>query len=145
MATTHNITTKRGDTYDGESFRIKESTIVSVLPTIGDSNVVYYLNTTKVYYIWNGTTYETTTGGKIVDLTGCTVLCQMRQNYNFPVIDTIDVQITDPTAGVLKIMSQSFDMAGGTYLYDIQLTFPNGSVKTYISGTITVSEDVSRA
>lgn len=106
---------------------------------------MYYLSTTKVYYIWSGTEYTVTTGGAVVDLTGCTVLCQMRQNYNFPVVHTLDVQITDPTSGVLKIISQSFDMAGGTYLYDIQLTFPNGSVKTYISGTITVSEDVSRA
>ena len=144
MATIYNITTKRGDTYDGDSFRIKESTVVSALPTTGETGIVYYLSTSKTYHIWNGTTYETTTGGKIVDLTGCSVLCQMRQSSNFPVIDTLDVQITDPTGGIVSIMSQIFNIAGGVYVYDIQLTFPSGSIKTYISGTITISEDVSR-
>lgn len=70
MATTHNIAVKRGDTYDGESFRIKESTIVSILPVTGEAGIVYYLSTTKVYYIWSGTEYTVTTGGAVVDLTG---------------------------------------------------------------------------
>lgn len=145
--TTYNFTTKKGDTFDGQSFSLKTSILVSALPTVGTTGVVYKLSTTGVYYEWNGTTYDTVTGGLPIDLTGCSIVMQVRRPSLLDVMLTLSVgaglTITDAINGVFRIDSQIIDIPVYVYKYDIQITFPNGIVKTYISGTATITEDVT--
>jgi len=50
----------------------------------------------------------------------------------------------DLTAGEIKFEFIVLDLDPGTYDYDVEFTFPSGEVKTYLSGTLIIEEDVTR-
>lgn len=148
MATVYNITHKRGDTLDAIEFNLTTSLLVSALPTTGQAGIVYKLSTDGLYYIWNGTTYTEVEGGSPIDLTGASFLCQLRSQSLLDVALTLSdgngITVTDAANGVFRIDSMVIDIPVRLYKYDIQITFPTGIVKTYISGTFNIVEDVSR-
>ena len=82
-----------------------------------------------------------------LDLTDVTMLCQFRLNRDAPVAlqFTTDsgITITDAVNGVFQIDSCIIDVPVASYKYDIEMTFPNGSVYTYISGAMNVVTDIS--
>ena len=43
----------------------------------------------------------------------------------------------------VEISKQIWNIPARDYVYDIELTLDNGDVKTWISGTITITQDVS--
>lgn len=43
----------------------------------------------------------------------------------------------------VEILKQIWNIPARDYVYDIQMTLENGDVKTWISGTITIDQDVS--
>ena len=53
--------------------------------------------------------------------------------------------ITGPAAGEFNIPPFPVDLDNpGEYYHDIEITFPDGSVKTYIYGTWTIIDDTTR-
>lgn len=84
-----------------------------------------------------------------VDLTGCTILIQVR-----PTPASTSVLLTLSTAnssisigGVSRnqiTLNKIVDVAAGSYVYDMNVTFPSGEVKTYLWGNFIVSEDISK-
>lgn len=89
-------------------------------------------------------------GGVIQNLTGMEFACMFKSNPEdtVPVLSLTSkvnggIVITNATQGKFKIDPGIVDITPGIYYYDLQFTFATGEVKTYISGTLTVVQDVT--
>jgi hypothetical protein len=84
-----------------------------------------------------------------VDLSGSTILIQVR-----PTPTSASVELTLSTAnssisigGVDRnqiTLNKKVEVAAGSYVYDMNVTFPSGEVKTYIWGNFIVQEDITK-
>ena len=54
------------------------------------------------------------------------------------------ITITNANDGLFKINKQIINIEPFNYLYDIEIEFGNGTVKTYISGNFLIKSDVTR-
>jgi hypothetical protein len=84
-----------------------------------------------------------------VDLSGSTILIQVR-----PTPTSASVELTLSTAnssisigGVDRnqiTLNKKVEVTAGSYVYDMNVTFPSGEVKTYIWGNFIVQEDITK-
>lgn len=82
-----------------------------------------------------------------MNLTGFTASAQIRQDKAS--VGSADATMTitfasDRTTGIITASIASDAVSVGTFFYDIQLTNAGGKKQTYIYGTITVRQDVTR-
>jgi hypothetical protein len=87
--------------------------------------------------------------GAYLDFTGCIGLCQFKKNKASEAIDgVLEVDLTTIGAYpniVLKAPGSVITAAGvGLFYFDVQITHPNGTVRTYIEGKLKITQDVSR-
>lgn len=80
-----------------------------------------------------------------IDLTGYTGRAQFRRNYD----DTNPVEATvtinqGGTGLVVSLTSAQTELMSGDFIYDLQLTNPAGKKRTYLTGDVTVSREVTR-
>ncbi len=54
------------------------------------------------------------------------------------------IQVITPVSGIINLQAKIIDVAPATYIYDCQITFPNGTVTTYFGGTLTVVQDLTK-
>jgi hypothetical protein len=110
----------------------------------GDSRDIFFRVKRKVSS--NPDSYE------YIDVTGCTVLSQIRPSYSSEVVlatfqGTIANQSTS-RGGVLLHLDPTVTsslLPGQAAVWDCQLTFPGGGeVKTFLAGRVTVTPEVSR-
>ena len=88
--------------------------------------------------------------GDYVDLTDCTAKAQIRTTEaNSTVMAEFDAQIPTQTGDdlgkvdLILTPAQTANLADGKW--DVQITFPDGWVQTYLKGTVTVTKEVTRA
>jgi hypothetical protein len=62
----------------------------------------------------------------------------------FTSVASAGITITNASTGLFSINKQIIDIAEGVYSYDIQLTFADGTVKTYINGMFEIQCDLTR-
>jgi len=85
-----------------------------------------------------------------MNISNTNIRMQLRKSYNSDVVFDLDsadseIIITNGTAGLFRIPKQVIGVPlPGVYQHDIQFTFPNGDVKTYISGTWKITGDITR-
>jgi hypothetical protein len=85
-----------------------------------------------------------------LDLTDAVICMQLRKVYDGVIFLTLSsvmnagITITDALGGEFKINEQIISVNAGNYLYDIQITFADGTVKTWVEGVFTILNDVSR-
>lgn len=93
-------------------------------------------------------TFAITANDVAVDLSGSTILIQVRSkptSSDVVLSLTTGSSITIGGVGYNEItLNKVVDIAAGNYVYDMNVTFPSGLVKTYIYGTFLVQEDISR-
>jgi hypothetical protein len=103
--------------------------------------------------IWRNDTwaqvFAITANNVAVDLSGSTITIQVRKTANASTIDlslsTTDSSITIGGASSNQItLNKKVTIAAGSYLYDMNVTFPSGEVKTYVWGTFFVQEDITK-
>lgn len=88
----------------------------------------------------------------VVDLTGATIKMQLRKNYDDTVaalsltsVSSAGITITDAETGQFKINKQIIDIEVYNYVYDIQITLADGTVKSsWISGGFNITNEVTR-
>lgn len=85
-----------------------------------------------------------------VDLTGCTIVIQVRQTPSSANVDlTLSTANSSISIGGLNrnqiTLNKKVDISAGSYVYDMNVTFPSGEVKTYIWGNFIVQEDITKA
>jgi len=98
---------------------------------------------------WNGINSITITVNNVpVDFTGASIKMEFRQSIDSPVVLTLSTEtssiiITNPPAGVIQIPPRMIEIPYTKYFYDLQVTFPNDVVKTYMSGSWTITPDIT--
>jgi len=88
------------------------------------------------------------TDEQLADLSGATAKMAFKQGRKTALTWTSeDAQIlVQPEGQIGKIVlpKQIIDIEAGKYLYDLQVTFPDGTRQTYIRGSIKVVDDVTQ-
>jgi hypothetical protein len=113
-------------------------------------NLKLYRGDTRVW------TTTFTDGEEPVDLSGHTWLCEIRPDRNRgTVVATIDVDTTEAATGVIrrtltaseaeKLPGQAEGEEVPVLFWDLQSTSAEGSVQTWLYGTVKVEGDVSDA
>lgn len=104
------------------------------------------------YEVWQGDTWLPGTitarlNGTPIDFTGYSANMEIRHAISREVVLTLTstpaAGITISSVGVITLSmtaAQTSDLLG-EYLYDLQITYPSGIIKTYTYGTITVYLD----
>lgn len=94
--------------------------------------------------------FEMLINGLPIDLTNCVLRMQLRKEYggviikSFTTVANAGLTITNGLLGLFKINKQIIDIQAFSYLYDIELDYQNGDVKTYIKGNFIITNDVTR-
>jgi len=87
--------------------------------------------------------------GTPIDLTGAGIKIQFRYRCKTgkvvkEVTDGNGVTITDAINGTFKIdQFTPVDWEIGKYHYDVQITFADGSIKTYVQGNVKILQDTT--
>ena len=85
-----------------------------------------------------------------LDLTGAIIHMQLRKSpgstvyLNLTSVANAGITIISALNGSFKINEMILNLEANVYLYDIEITFPSGEVKTWISGQFTVINDITR-
>ena len=113
MASSLNFTNTKGDTFDEVAFQIKIN-------------------------------------GVNASLTGATIKMQLKERYcinnavlSLTSVASAGITITNAASGQFKINKQIIDIPVRNYVYDIQITFSDGTVKTYVKGNFNITEEVT--
>ena len=109
----------------------------------------------KIDNQYKGDTYDgvqftllNTENSSPIDLTGVAIKIQFRYDSKIggiqkEITNGNGVTISNAVAGIFSIDSFLIDWSPDIYYFDIQMTFPNGVVRTYIQGTIKVIQDIT--
>jgi hypothetical protein len=86
-----------------------------------------------------------------INLTNCSIYMQFRSIFNLasPVVfefssDEGTIGVVVPENGVVSIPEQVIIAPAGEYDYDLQVMFPDGSVKTYLKGKFKILPQITR-
>jgi hypothetical protein len=85
-----------------------------------------------------------------LNLTGAIIHMQLRKSpgstvyLNLTSVSNLGITMTSALDGAFKINEMILNLEANVYLYDIEITFPSGEVKTWISGQFTVINDITR-
>jgi hypothetical protein len=84
--------------------------------------------------------------GTVLNLTGYTSECSIRQTYNSVVAyaATCTIEEAEGRIDVLFPSSLTETIVAGDYVWDFQVTNPGGNVRTYLAGDVTVFDEVTR-
>lgn len=83
--------------------------------------------------------------GSNLNLTGATILMQLRKEAGGIVAFEPSITVTNATGGDFKIDEQIIDIPACNYKYDIQITLSDDTVHTWIEGIFTITDNISRA
>lgn len=100
--------------------------------------------------IWRGDAQQyfivfSSTSNQPLDLTGCTAQAVIRSSFTSPTQYSFQCTITDATNGKVTLYLSSPTSASipaGSYIWNFQMTMPNGDVRTYLAGDCIVYEEV---
>tara|TARA_R110000744_G_scaffold102758_3_gene197404 strand:- start:3122 stop:3478 length:357 start_codon:yes stop_codon:yes gene_type:complete len=84
-----------------------------------------------------------------IDLTGVLIKMQLKKGVaSTSSVKTFEVgsgiTLTDAVNGIFELDAFLLTIDAGSYVYDMQLTFPDGVVSTYIKGCFKVIQDISQ-
>lgn len=88
-----------------------------------------------------------TINGAPVNLTGAKVTMQFREDYDAPTALTLSTETSTitilPDLSSVRVLPVIVDIQPATYKYDLQVTYPNSEVKTYLEGTWQIYFDIT--
>lgn len=99
---------------------------------------------------WDGMVVTVQSNGSPVDLTDAAIRMQVRKGRDAtPIVDVqvgSGIIIDDAVNGVFRISPVILSGSEcGNYGYDVEITFPDGRVKTWLRGTIVLLKDYTYA
>jgi len=88
-------------------------------------------------------------GGAPANLTGASIRIQLRSSPVHPVKHELStsnghISISNAVPGEFTINKIVIDFPAGNWVYDCEITFADGSKKTYFGGTFPIIQDVTR-
>jgi hypothetical protein len=95
--------------------------------------------------------FELKVNGIAKNLTGATIRMQLRKSadeattaLSLTSVANAGITITSPLNGLFRINTQIIDIPVFDYEYDVEITFSDATVKTYISGYFTITQEITR-
>ena len=73
-----------------------------------------------------------------------TVKMQLRKECGGLIALEVGITITDSIVGLFRINKQIINISEYSYLYDMQITFMDGTVKTWLSGKFNINCDITK-
>lgn len=102
-------------------------------------------------YIDQGSTFSTTvtitdSNGDALDLSGYTGAGQVRKSYTSSTAYNFNVAVGNTTGVITLSMTANVtaNIAGGRYLYDVELTSNTGLISRVIEGIVTVNPNITK-
>lgn len=98
---------------------------------------------------WDGINSITiNVNGVPINLTDAIVKMEFRQGLDAPVALTLSttdesIIVTNAAQGIISIPPKKIEIPFKKYLYDLQVTYSTGVVKTYMSGTWEIIADIT--
>lgn len=97
---------------------------------------------------WNGQEYSVTVNGSPLNLAGTQIDIEFRAEGKTGQLKKAlsvgdGITVNDAANGEFSIDPFVIDLAVGVYFFDIQFTFPDGKVKTYVEGQFLVTQDTT--
>jgi hypothetical protein len=95
-------------------------------------------------------TFELLLNDEPYSLEDAIIRMQLRKEYGgIPFLSLTSVAnagltITNAGLGRFKINEQIIDICAFNYIYDIEIEFGDGTIKTYVSGNFLIKSDVTR-
>lgn len=95
-------------------------------------------------------TFELLINEEPYSLEDAVIRMQLRKEYggipflSLTSVGNAGITITNAIQGHFKINEQIIDICPFNYLYDIEIQFGDGSIKTYVSGNFLIKNDVTR-
>lgn len=82
------------------------------------------------------------------DITGAVILCQIKPEVNAAPVHQwetgVNITVIDATTGEFVLNQiNKFNPEPCKYIYDLQITFADGTSQTYIKGKIKVIQDIT--
>lgn len=84
--------------------------------------------------------------GTAVNLTGKTVKAQLRPTYNGPVVAEFTCTLADPVNGRIRVYlptTVTSSLLPASYIWDLQSTDATGDNRTYLTGDVVVTNEVT--
>ena len=83
-----------------------------------------------------------------IDVTGASVKIDFKETIDGSAVLTFSttnglITIADGENGIIDIEPSVITLDEGTYIYDMQITFTDGTVKTYLKGDWTILPDIT--
>ena len=97
---------------------------------------------------YSGVVFQIIVNGSPPSLVGASIKMEIRKHRDDEPIITLTngngITITDAINCKFQIDEQIFSGDPGSYIYDIQITFASGKIKTYIKGDFIITGDVTQ-
>lgn len=97
---------------------------------------------------FEGARYTLEVNGAASDLTGASIRMQLKKDKSSATSKEFStgagITITDALNGVFEIDKQIISVDANAYVYDIEITYPDETVKTYVEGKWKILQDVTR-
>lgn len=88
-----------------------------------------------------------TVNGVPVNLSGAKVTMELKEDYDAPSALTLSTTTSTililPDLSSVKILPTIVNIQPGTYKYDLQVTYPDTQIKTYLEGTWEIYFDIT--
>ncbi len=86
--------------------------------------------------------------GVPINLTDAVIKIDFRQSLDSPVVLTLStndgtIEVIKLLEGSIRIPPKKIEIPFGKYMYDLQVTYPNGVIKTYMEGTWEIKPDIT--
>ena len=85
------------------------------------------------------------------NLTGAIIRMQLRMTaddttpaLSLTSVASAGITITSPTTGLFRINTQIIDIPVYDYEYDIEIRFADNTVKTYVQGIFSITQEITR-
>jgi hypothetical protein len=85
------------------------------------------------------------------NLTGAIIRMQLRKTaddttpaLSLTSVASAGITITSPATGLFRINTQIIDIPVYDYEYDIEIKFADNTVKTYVSGIFSITQEITR-
>jgi hypothetical protein len=94
-------------------------------------------------YRWRVALWQDTAATIPVDLTGATVAAEIRDKTAGTSVVTLGVVVTPPNVIDLEMTPASYEGCPTKGVWDLQVTYPDASVRTVLKGAVAVNGDVT--
>jgi hypothetical protein len=94
-------------------------------------------------YTWQFTLWQDTAATVPVDLAGAEPAAEIRNTSAGTIYTTLVATVTAPNIVTLDLSAPECENCPAKGVWDLQLTFPNGDVRTVVAGAVTTTGDVT--